>query len=163
MLTDLTTDEREELNELRAEMNIVRAGALRGSVVLIPRFGASDTERTLFAAILARKNNRAVELPGGKPERGESAYDAAKREAEEELGVPVEVAVVPLGEFLHIYEGRVWLCTAYEGDLHGAHPRGSIEGDATFATRTELLAGTYGPVVRRILAAYDARKAGPRG
>lgn len=34
---------------------------------------------------------------------------------------------------------------------------GSVEGAATWATREELLAGTYGEVVRRIFTAYDAQ------
>ena len=123
----------------------------------------NDPEGTLFAAILANKHNRAVELPGGKVEKGETPYDAARREAEEELGVPATLAVFPLGEFLHVFEGRLWLATAFLGDLQGAHPKGGAEGSATWATREELLGGTYGPVVRRILAAYDARKGGGHG
>lgn len=149
----------------RAEAEVARlcSGALQSVVVLVPRLG-------LFAAIRARKHNGAFELPGGKvngptAERpGESTWEAAQREAEEELGVPVTIHPGPVGRYLHVFEGRLWHATAYVGDLCGAHPRGGPEGEATWATRDDLLRGTYGAVVARILADYDAReKAAPRG
>lgn len=132
------------------ELEALRCAASKSVAVVVPRFG-------VFAAILSNKHNRGVELPGGRVEDGESTFEAARREAHEELGVPVKVSPLPLSEFLHVFEGRLWCCTAYSGDLEGAHPRGSSEGDATWATRAELLAGTYGNVVRRILTAFDAR------
>ena len=111
----------------------------------------------MFAAIRALDHNRAVELPAGKVGDGESAYDAAVREGEEELGVPVAVRVVPLGEFLHRFGGEWWCCTAFLGDLEGAHPRGGPEGEAVCATREELCASTYGETTARVFAAYDKR------
>lgn len=60
-----------------------------------------------------------------------------------------------LGDFLHKHEGTWWCAHAFvavgaEGDLVG-----SAEGEALWATREELLGGTYGEVVARILATYD--------
>mgnify|MGYP006383530487 CR=1 FL=1 len=126
------------------------AFARRSVALVIPRCG-------VFAAIRALDHNRAVELPAGKVGDGESAYDAAVREGEEELGVPVAVRVVPLGEFLHRFGGEWWCCTAFLGDLEGAHPRGGPEGEAVWATREELCASTYGETTARVFAAYDKR------
>lgn len=137
------------LAEARAELEALGAQAARSVAVLVPTY--SD-----FAAIRSAKHG-AIELPGGKVEEGESTLDAARREAAEELGVPVEVDPRSLGTFLHVFRGRLWLCEAFLGNIHGADMTGSAEGEATYATRAELLAGTYGPVVRRILAAYDQR------
>jgi 8-oxo-dGTP pyrophosphatase MutT (NUDIX family) len=134
------------------ELLALRREAAQAVAVLVPRFG-------LFVAILSAKHAGAIELPGGKVEPGESTFEAARREAYEEVGVPVAIGA-QLGTFLHVFDGRLWCCTAYVGDLCGAHPRGSHEGDATWATREELLAGTYGPVVRRILEAFDAHQNG---
>jgi len=138
--------------EAHEELLALRREAAQAVAVVVPRFN-------LFVAIIAAKNGGAIELPGGKVEPGESTYEAARREAYEEVGVPVTIGA-QLGTFLHVHRGRLWCCTAYLGDLHGAHPRGGDEGDATWATREELLAGTYGPVVRRIFEALDARQNG---
>ncbi len=135
------------------ELEALRCAASKSVAVVVPSCN-------VFAAILSNKHGRGVELPGGRVEDGESTFEAARREAHEELGVPVKVSPIALGEFMHVFEGRLWCCTAYAGDIEGAHPRGSSEGDATWATRAELLAGTYGAVVRRILTAFDARVKG---
>lgn len=124
----------------------------RSVAVLIPRFG-------LFAAIRSRKNGDNYELPGGKVEPGESDVEAARRETYEEVG-PILAYATPLlslGTFEHQHHGETWSCEVFVGQHSGAHPRGSVEGAATWATREELLAGTYGEVVRRIFTAYDAQ------
>ncbi len=123
----------------------------RSVVVLIP---CGDR----FAAIRSRKHGGAVELPGGKVELGESDAEAARREVFEEVG-PVlrhDAPLAPLGVFEHTFGGVAWECAAFLGVDSGAPLRGSDEGEATWATREELLAGTYGGVVRRILESLDA-------
>lgn len=145
---------RAEVERLNEELSLVRETARRAVAVVVPRF-------KVFGSITSSKRRGSVELPGGKVEPGERDWDAAKREAEEELGVAVTVHPLPLGEFLHVDQsGRAWLCTAYVGDIHGAHLGSSDEGTSGWATREELFAGALGPVARRILAAYDARVKG---
>ena len=126
---------------------IERPEVRRGVVMLVERDGR-------FAAIRSAKHGGAVELPGGKLHDGEPPAEAAMREAREEVGLAVNV-LQGLGDFLHKHEGTWWCAHAFvavgaEGDLVG-----SAEGEALWATREELLGGTYGEVVARILATYD--------
>jgi len=126
---------------------IERPEVRRGAVMLLERDGR-------FAAIRSAKHGGAVELPGGKLREGEPPAEAAMREAREEVGLEIHF-LMGLGDFLHKHEDEWWcahafFATAPEGDLLG-----SAEGEAVWATRDELLAGTYGEVVGRILATYD--------
>lgn len=130
---------------------IERPEVRRGAVMLLERDGR-------FAAIRAVKHGGAVELPGGKLREGEPPAEAAMREVREEVGLDVHF-LMGLGDFLHKHEGTWWcshafFATAPEGDLVG-----SAEGEACWATHEEILAGTYGEVVGRILATYDRVRA----
>lgn len=148
-----------ERDEAHAELAALTAAAGQSVVVLCPiRPGGP------FAALRSRRGagGPAFELPGGKIEPGEGTFDAARREVHEELGAPLahQRPLVPLGEFLHVYGGRLWNAHAFLGDLGGAHlAERTAAGEPTWATREELLAGWFGPVVAKILAAYDAHVA----
>lgn len=121
-------------------------------VVLIPR---NDGR---YAVIRSAKHGGAVELPGGKVDPGESDVEAARRETFEEVGHALAhgAPLLRLGTFEHVFADARWSASAFLGAYSGALLRSSAEGEATWATRDEILAGTYGAVVRRIFEALDA-------
>ena len=150
-LLDATRGKQHPAEKMSTELLDLRRRARRSAIVLVPR---DDT----FAAIRSAKRNGNVEFPGGKLNAGENPYDGALREGEEELGVSLRVRSEPIGEFLHVHEGSLWNCTVYTAELRDAQPIGSSEGEACWATREQLCAGSYGDVVVRILEAYDEAK-----
>jgi hypothetical protein len=111
-LTQERDEARADTASISADVDELRSQASRSVVVLVPI-------RNVFAAIRATKNNGAIELPGGKVDEGESTLAAARREASEELGVPVSVNPCALGEFLHVFRGRLWRCEAFLGEAVG--------------------------------------------
>ena len=135
-----------------AELDALAASARQSACVVIPvRPGGP------YAAVRSRKHRGAIELPGGKVEPGETPRAAARREVREELGVEMmSERTASLGTFLHVFEGRVWCAHAFLGEVAGAHLGEGDAGETTWATREELIAGTYGAVVARIFAALDA-------
>ena len=144
---------------MEAELSALEATALQSACVVIPiRPGGP------YAAVRSRKHRGAIELPGGKVEPGETPRAAARREVREELGVEMmSERTASLGTFLHVFEGRVWCAHAFLGEVAGAHLGEGDAGETTWATREELIAGTYGAVVARIFAALDARTANAQG
>jgi predicted NUDIX family NTP pyrophosphohydrolase len=64
----------------------------------------------------ARKDAGAWSIPKGEYVEGEDPEAAARREFEEELGVPLDAELVPLGEAVQPSRKRV-LAYAAEGDL----------------------------------------------
>lgn len=170
---DLVVRARREIKKLRAE-NVRGVAALaeaKGEIDRLQRMnralivdlvdGARPSVAVLaprgdrFAAICQRKRAGRVELPGGKVEEGEDAETAALREASEELGVPVVGPLVRLGQFLHVVGDVLWHCTAFVANVDGIEPVGGDEGPAVWATRAELMSGSFGGVVSRIFDAYD--------
>lgn len=117
-----------------------------------------------YAAIRSAKHDGAIELPGGKVDPGESDVEAARREVYEEVGhaLALGAPLTRLGTFEHVLAGARWSASAFIGAYSGAPLRSSAEGEATWATRDEILAGTYTAVVRRIFEALDAHEANAR-
>lgn len=63
------------------------------------------------------------EFPGGKIENAESAFDALKREMDEEIGIQVKEAKL-LFDLEHSYHNKhflfsTWQIMAYDGEIHG--------------------------------------------
>jgi 8-oxo-dGTP diphosphatase len=133
-----------------------RSTTRRSVVVVIPGAGGR------YAAIRSAKHGGAIELPGGKVDPGESDVEAARRETWEEVGHALALHAKPLRHLCvieHSYAGVQWSTVVFVGAWSGALLRSSAEGEATWVTREELLAGTYGEVVRRIFEALDAHEA----
>lgn len=89
-------------------------------------------------------------LPSGKVDPGESAGDAAAREALEEAGVTVEATAL-LGERIHPATGHpvsYWACRLLAGEAYAASPREVAE--VAWVDRAGLLelipGGLYAPV-----------------
>lgn len=114
-----------------------------------------------FAAVRVASRGGSIEPAGGKVEDGESAYDAATREAFEELGVQVEVSMRGLGVYEHVHNGCVWHCHFYVGSVLDTALRGGREGTASWVTREELTSGAFGSIVARALRWLDDRNALP--
>ncbi len=128
----------------------------RSAAVVVPRGDGT------FAAIRSRKHGGSFELPGGKPATGESDVETARREAYEEVGPVVDSSapLIPLGMFFHVaQDGSFWDCAVFVGRYNGGSLRGSDEGEAVWAAREDLIAGTYADLNVDIFAAYDARVA----
>ncbi len=71
--------------------------------------------------LLHRRDEGHWEVPGGKVEEGESPTEAARREAEEEIGVEVELEKPFFsGEFMH--DGDIFLWHAYLSDIEQGEP-----------------------------------------
>jgi 8-oxo-dGTP diphosphatase len=71
--------------------------------------------------LLYRKDEEHWEVPGGKVERDESATEAAVREAEEEIGVEVNLEKPFFsGEFEH--SGNLFLWHAYLAEIESGEP-----------------------------------------
>ena len=70
----------------------------RRAAVLIVLFADRDGELrvviTMRASSLRSYSGQAA-LPGGKCEEGENAFECARREAEEEIGLPVRASALP--------------------------------------------------------------------
>ncbi|MET7695368.1 NUDIX domain-containing protein [Streptomyces sp. NPDC005483] len=89
-------------------------------------------------------------LPSGKAEPGETASEAAVREADEEVGVSVAPMVV-LGSRVHPLSGRRVMyvaCRLLAGEAHAASPREVAEvAWVDGGQLAELVpGGLYGPV-----------------
>lgn len=140
-------------------MSTERIPEARSSVVVVIPSGWGR-----YAAIRSRKHGGAIELPGGKVDPGESDVEAARRETWEEVGHALAhgAPLQRLGVIEHSHDGVRWSTSAFLGAYSGAPLRSSAEGEATWVTRDELLAGTYGAVVRRIFEALDAHDADAR-
>ena len=85
----------------------VRLPGLRRAGVLVPLFRDSEGRlRALFTRRpdTLRSHAGQVSFPGGRLEAGESPWEAALRESEEELGIPPSV-VRPLGALSEILVG----------------------------------------------------------
>ncbi len=125
----------------------------RSAAMLLPRGDGT------FAAIRSRKHGGSFEFPGGKSMVGESDVETARREAYEEVGPVVDsrAPLIPLGVFPHVApDGSFWECAVFVGRYNGGELRSSAEGDAVWATREELLAGTYADLNVEIFASFDA-------
>jgi len=131
----------------------------RSVAVVIPRADGR------YAVIRSAKHGGAIELPGGKIDPGESDVEAARRETFEEVGHALVhgAPLLRLGTFEHVFAGAQWSASAFLGAYSGAPLRSSAEGEATWATRDEILAGTYGAVVARIFEALDVLCDAARG
>jgi 8-oxo-dGTP pyrophosphatase MutT (NUDIX family) len=126
----------------------------KSAAVLVPRGDGT------FAAIRSRKHGGSLELPGGKSTTGESDVETARREAYEEIGPVVDSSapLVLIGVFSHVaQDGSFWDCAVFVGRYNGGSLRSSDEGEAVWATRESLMAGTYADLNVDIFAAYDAR------
>lgn len=138
----------------------------RRSVAVLVRYPARGyvepgSAEEQFAAVRVASRGGSIEPAGGKVEDGESAYDAATREAFEELGVQVEVSMQGLGVYEHIHNGCVWHCHFYVGHVLDPALRGGREGEAAWVTRAELTSGAFGALVARALVWLDDRNAPP--
>lgn len=138
----------------------------RRSVVVIVRYPTREhvlpgSPEERFAAVRVAARGGSLEPAGGKVEDGESAYDAATREAFEELGVQVEVDMRTLGVFEHVHNGCIWHCHAFVGQVLDPQLRGGREGEALWVTRAEIVSGAFGPMIALALAFHDDRFALP--
>lgn len=142
-------EEAAEAAEVRETLAAFAALGRQSVCVVIPQDGGG-----LYAAIRARKHEDAVELPGGGVEAGEEPTEAARREAEEELGVPVRI-VAPIGVFPHVFRGQPWRAHAFLGKVEGSRLGEGDAGPAGWFSREDLFGGTYGPVVRRVFKTME--------
>ncbi|WP_329446382.1 NUDIX hydrolase [Streptomyces canus] len=99
-------------------------------------------------------------FPSGKVDEGETASEAAVREAREEVGVTV-VPVVVLGSRVHPLSGRLVVyvaCRLLSGTAHAASPREVAEVAWVDGGRLAELVpgGLYGPVQAWVEAALGA-------
>ncbi|MFB6158890.1 MAG: NUDIX domain-containing protein [Candidatus Nanohalobium sp.] len=108
--------------------------------------------------LLYREDEQHWEVPGGKVEEGESPTEAAVREAEEEIGVKVELEKpFYTGEFQH--NGKIFLWNGYIAEIKEGSPeiqeekfeklewfKGSELDDLELAHNLEMIL----PALRRI-------------
>jgi 8-oxo-dGTP pyrophosphatase MutT (NUDIX family) len=108
-----------------------------------------------FAAIESAKYGGGGCLPGGKCRRGESPAAAARREAMEEVGLPVSNLRLLLRCKVGPHD-----CHLYVADAPpGARLRSSPEGRAVWVSRRRLAAGVFAEQTARWLPMLDARDA----
>ncbi len=97
-------------------------GALRSSAVLIPIL-AKGRGRLIFTMRSKHLKNHAsqVSFPGGRIEANESPWEAALREAEEEIGIRKN-HVTPMGRLDDVLSPRGFHIRCFVGLLHHFEP-----------------------------------------
>lgn len=142
-----------------ASKKVLAVRKIRQSVSIVVPHAAADVDA--FLAVRAKKRAGQVELPGGKVEPGESPREAAVRELREETGIDVtgdgtlRLLTVVEYEFARMR----WRDHVYVVEVGNREPCEGDAGPLLWATREELLAGTYGSVVQRVFEALDAFEA----
>ncbi|MEM9465813.1 MAG: NUDIX hydrolase [Actinomycetota bacterium] len=91
---------------------------------MTPRRSVKGVVTVAGRVVLLRNERDEWELPGGRPEAGESDHEALAREIREELGVDVEVEPEPLDRYdFAPVPGRVVAIVTYAcGEPRGDHP-----------------------------------------
>ncbi len=104
-----------------------------------------------IAAIRSRKHDGALELPGGKAEPGETAWENAARECYEEIGLLPRCIRLLLRSECGGFDCSCFLVESDDELVSGP------EGEAVWVTPAELLTGTYAshtaqwlPLVERV-------------
>lgn len=69
-------------------------------------------------ALLLRNPRGELELAGGRIEMGETPFDTLKREAKEELGVPIECGQYVKSGFFEVVPGRYVFLEVFECSLN---------------------------------------------
>jgi len=138
------------------EITVAIAASLAHSACVVARRGDR------FACIRSAKHGGAVELPGGRGEPGETPEQTARRELREEVGLAAQTLTLLLRAPVGGYDAHLYVATpptsrvAWPARPAWGELRSSTEGEAFWATRDELLTGTYAEHTRAWLPLLDA-------
>ncbi len=102
--------------------NLLKVNNLRSSAVLIPILNR-DHHQLLFTLRSANLTHHPgqISFPGGRIEKGETAWEAAVREADEEIGLPFS-SVQKLGQLNDVYSPRGFHIQCFVGLVEPFQP-----------------------------------------